>query len=120
MSDGPGFDDIIVRAGVKQTESQDGAVLLDIEQGICFGLNAVGLRIWEMLKQRFSIEQIANSLELEFHVPRSQLISDICEFVAHLESKYLIAHENETIKEATPAKRSRLGRLSRFFKGGRA
>src|SRR2546423_7552409 len=38
---------------VRETITQDGAVLLDIEQGLCFSMNPVGARIWEMLKQGY-------------------------------------------------------------------
>jgi hypothetical protein len=84
------LENISISPRVKQTESEDGAVLLDIEQGICFSLNAVGLKIWEMLKRQSPIGQIADSLEREFHIPRAEIIADVCDFVAHLESKQLI------------------------------
>ena len=68
---------LTIAAGVRETASEDGAVLLDIEQGICFSLNPVGLRIWELLKKKYSVGQIADSLAQDFSVPRAQLVSDI-------------------------------------------
>ena len=106
MADMFSLEDISISSGVRQTESEDGAVLLDIEQGICSSLNAIGLKIWEMLKRRSPIEQIADSLEQEFHIPRAELIADICEFVAQLESNRLITHGT-----GEPARR---GLLKRF------
>lgn len=99
MEDLLGFADITISPRVKQTESEDGAVLLDIEQGICFSLNAVGLKIWEMLKRRSPIEQIADSLEKEFHIPRTEIIADICDFVAQLESKHLIGRGTGAVEK---------------------
>jgi len=84
------INDFSIAPGVRETASEDGAVLLDIEQGICFSLNPVGLRIWELLKQRRSLDEIADALGLEFPVSRSQLLSDATEFVAALEAKHLI------------------------------
>jgi Coenzyme PQQ synthesis protein D (PqqD) len=108
MEDLLGFADITISPRVKQTESEDGAVLLDIEQGICFSLNAVGLKIWEMLKRRSPIEQIADSLEKEFHIPRNEIIADICDFVAQLELKHLIGREGiETVEKRKPWTRLR-------------
>src|SRR5580700_10033433 len=75
------FEDITIASGVRETASEDGAVLLDIQQGICFSLNPVGLRVWTMLKQQFSLDQMADSLQQEFHAPRLELVADICEFV---------------------------------------
>jgi hypothetical protein len=86
------FRDIIIAPGVRETASEDGAVLLDIEQGVCFGLNPVGLRIWKMLGQQFSLDQMADALEHEFQAPRPELVADICDFVRQLEVKHLIHH----------------------------
>jgi hypothetical protein len=93
------LENISIPSRVKQTESEDGAVLLDIEQGICFSLNVVGLKIWEMLKRQCPIGQIADSLEQEFHIPRAQIIADICDFVAQLESKHLIARGTAAVEK---------------------
>jgi hypothetical protein len=90
MSEPATITDFTIAPGVRETASEDGAVLLDIEQGICFSLNPVGLRIWELLKNRCSIDQIADALGKEFPVPHSQLLSDASEFIEALEGKHLI------------------------------
>jgi hypothetical protein len=105
------LEHISISPRVKQTESEDGAVLLDIEQGICFSLNAVGLKIWEMLKRQSPIEQIADSLAQEFHIPRAEIIADICDFVTQLESKHLIA------RGTAPVEKRRLWTKLRFLGG---
>jgi hypothetical protein len=86
------LENITIAPGVRETASVDGAVLLDINQGICFSLNPVGLKIWEMLKQHYGLEQMLDSLECDFHVPRAELALDIRNFVGELESKHLISH----------------------------
>jgi hypothetical protein len=90
MSDLTTSTDFTIAPGVRETASEDGAVLLDIEQGICFSLNPVGLRIWELLKKRRSLDQIADTMGQEFSVSRSQLLSDATEFIKALEGKHLI------------------------------
>jgi hypothetical protein len=90
MSEPVTITDFTIAPGVRETASEDGAVLLDIEQGTCFSLNPVGLRIWELLKKRCSLDQIADTLGQEFPVPRSQLLSDASEFIKALEGKHLI------------------------------
>lgn len=87
---------------VRETINQDGAVLLDIKQGVCFSMNPVGARIWEMLKKEYSVDQIAASLESEFSVPRSQIEVDICEFIENLVSRKLVdvGIKNETYKKS--------------------
>jgi len=90
MSDPATITDFTIAPGVRETASADGAVLLDIEQGICFSLNPVGLRIWELLKKRYSLDQIADDLGQDFPVPRAQLLSDASEFIESLEARHLI------------------------------
>ena len=97
MSETSTITDFTIARGVRETASEDGAVLLDIEQGICFSLNPVGLRIWELLKERSSLDQIADSLSQEFSVPRTQLLSDAREFIEALEAKHLIRRPNDTV-----------------------
>jgi hypothetical protein len=90
MSEPATITDFTIAPGVRETTSEDGAVLLDIEQGVCFSLNPVGLRIWELLKKQCSLDQIADALGQEFSVPRSQILSDASEFIEALEGKNLI------------------------------
>jgi hypothetical protein len=91
--------DITIAPGVRQTASEDGAVLLDTEQGICFSLNPIGLTIWEMMKQHPSLELVVSALEQQFQVPRAQLEADVLEFVTELENKRLIFRGSQPHKK---------------------
>ena len=104
--------DLTIAPGVRETASEDGAVLLDIEQGVCFSLNPVGLRIWELLKRRCSLGEIADALAHDFSVPRAQLLADAAEFIEALEAKHLIHRPGQT-----PAKKSWFSRTLRRRKG---
>src|SRR6266403_2646474 len=81
--------DLMIAPSVRETASEDGAVLLDIEQGICFSLNPVGLKIWELLKKHYSVDQIADVLGQDFQVPRPQIHSEVVDFLQALEAKGL-------------------------------
>jgi hypothetical protein len=97
MEDPITTEDIVIAPGVRETASEDGAVLLDIEQGICFSLNPVGLKIWELLKTHHSVDEIADDLAQDFPVSRSQLHSDVVEFIQSLEAKRLIRRPGHTV-----------------------
>lgn len=101
-----------VARGVRETVNQDGAVLLDIEQGLCFSLNPIGSRIWGMLKEGRSLDEITDALEQEFRVPRTQLLGDISDFLKQLEKMRLIG------ERSSPA--GRRGFLSRLFARNRS
>ncbi len=98
---------IKIAKGVRETVNQDGAVLLDIEQGLCFSLNPVGTKIWEMIKDGRSVDEIAEALEEEFHLPRTQLLTDISDFLKQLENMRLVGNQS------SPAERR--GFLSRLL-----
>ncbi len=95
-----------VANGVRDTVSEDGAALLDIEQGLCFSMNPVGAKIWEMVKRGYAANQIVDSLEEEFRLPRTQLDTDVSGFLKQLEKMKLVGEESEHP--------DRYGFLSRF------
>ena len=84
---------LTVAKGVRETVNQDGAVLLDIDQGLCFSFNPVGTRIWEMIKDGMSEGEIADALQREFHLPHAQLLCDISDFVTQLENMRLVGNQ---------------------------
>jgi hypothetical protein len=98
---------IKVAEGVRETVNQDGAVLLDIEQGLCFSLNPVGTRIWEMIKDGRSVDEIADTLEEEFRLPRAQMLTDVSDFVTQLNNMRLVGNR--------PSPADRRGFLSRLL-----
>ena len=95
-------------ADVRNVNTQDGAVLLDVDQGLCFSMNPVGARIWELLKANHSIDSIADKLAVECSVPREQVLADVREFLAELEKQRLLVSSGNKEK-------GKSGRLQRFF-----
>jgi hypothetical protein len=78
MENGKNESSIRLAKSVRETINQDGAVLLDIKQGLCFSMNPVGAKIWEMLKQGCPPEAIVDGLEKEFEgVSRGELEMDV-------------------------------------------
>ncbi|HET9791677.1 MAG TPA: PqqD family protein [Candidatus Angelobacter sp.] len=75
---------------VKATASEDGAVLLDVERGICFSVNAVGLKIWTLFQADAGPAEIIRQLGAEYEVSGEQLKNDFEEFVRNLKSNRLL------------------------------
>ena len=91
MENGKTETQIKLSESVRETTNQDGAVLLDIEQGLCFSMNPVGAKIWEMLKQGCPPAAIVDGLEKECEgVERSQLEMDVADFLNELHRRRLI------------------------------
>lgn len=65
-------------------------VLLDLEAGTYYGLNAVGGMIWKSLEGGAkSIAQLCDELELEFDVDRATLEADVAALAADLQANGL-------------------------------
>ena len=69
---------------------EGGVVLLDIESGGYYGLNEVGSRIWALLHEERSPNEILSALRSEYGVPEEWLRSDIQRFLHHLQTNGLI------------------------------
>jgi len=75
---------------VRASMNDDGAVLLDIEQGICFSLNPSGATIWKGLSAGQTRNEIAESLKKTFEiVPDARIIEDLDSFLEELRKKGL-------------------------------
>jgi len=78
---------------VRATYSEDGAVLLDINKGLCYGLNPVAARIWitiETSQAGITLDGIVDALETQFKVPREKLGDDIGKYLSKLEHMGLV------------------------------
>ena len=75
---------------VRSTHNQDGAVVLDVLHGQMYRLNFVGSRMLELLKQAYTEEQIADEISRAFGVARETVVTDLQEFLAHLQKHHLL------------------------------
>jgi hypothetical protein len=66
------------------------AVLLELESGRYFGLDAVGTRIWALLSDHRHLDPVYRELLAEFEAPPEQLRDDLCSFVDELVSRSLL------------------------------
>lgn len=65
-------------------------VLLDLASGTYFGLNPVGSRIWALLDQVVSIDEICQRLEAEYDVTPEILRDDVESLLMQLLEKGLV------------------------------
>lgn len=74
-------------------EVSDGAVLLQMEDEVYFGLNTVGARIWQLLPPAcVSMDDLCAQLGVAYpDVPAEQLMADVTELLGQLrEAKLLV------------------------------
>lgn len=77
---------------VRESEEYDGIMLFDVQQGLCFGVNAVGGRIWRMMKMNQPLARIIETLVAEFNVPQERVSCDVMTFVELLNEEGLLLH----------------------------
>lgn len=79
-----------VSDGVRSTHGQDGAIVLDVQQGQMFNLNLVGSRILELLEKGSVESDIVNVISREFNTNREVVEKDVREFIESLKKHKLV------------------------------
>lgn len=79
-----------VSDGVRSTHGQDGAIVLDVQQGQMFNLNRVGSRILELLEGGSAESDIVNVISQEFNSSREVVENDVREFIESLRKHKLV------------------------------
>jgi hypothetical protein len=69
------------------------AVLLHVKTGQYYTLNRSGTRIWQLIEQHGTLDQVKHALCAEFDVDLATAQTDVAELVARLESKGLLTTE---------------------------
>jgi Coenzyme PQQ synthesis protein D (PqqD) len=79
-----------VSDGVRSTHGQDGAIVLDINQGQMFNLNLVGSKILELLENGSAESEIVTVICREFNASRETVEGDVREFIESLKQHGLV------------------------------
>jgi hypothetical protein len=75
---------VTISRTVRRTETQDGAVLLDIERGQMFCLNSVGSKILELIASGCGEQEIAHRVSAEYGADIDIVRADVREFLEAL------------------------------------
>jgi hypothetical protein len=86
---------IIVAADhVTSAEVEDESIILDLEEGIYYGLNPTGARIWKEIQQPSTIREITSVVISDYNVDKEQCIKDVKSLVHELKKNNLIEVED--------------------------
>lgn len=84
-------DKLIRNSNLMASAIDDELVMMDMEQGNYFGLNAVGAHIWAVLETPQSREDIVSSVKNDFDAPdQSALEKEVLEFIQTMIDNKLI------------------------------
>jgi hypothetical protein len=84
---------IALSADVISQEVSGETVLLDLESENYFGLDEVGTRIWQLIKETNDLNTIYNTLLSEYEVPAERLQQDLTTLLTEIEGLGLIVLE---------------------------
>ena len=72
-------NDSIIKVVSEQVATEIGGemVILHLKSGQYYGLNSVGLRIWELLQRTTSVGQILETLITEYDAPPASIERDL-------------------------------------------
>jgi hypothetical protein len=71
-------------------------VLLELASGTYFGLDPVGARIWELLSEGHSVDDICATMQSEYDAAADVLMQDVLNLVETLTSKGLIQAQGQS------------------------
>ena len=89
---------------VRSTYTQDGAVLLDVDKGLCYSLNVVAAKVWNTLEQcqtGATLSSLVDAMGTHFDIPRQQLEADIAEHLEKLEKMGLVRQDFARYSQAS-------------------
>lgn len=75
---------------IRQTQTMDGGVLLDVRHGQMFCLNLVGAKIIQLLERGYDESRIADKISRDYGVSRELVRADVIEFIEALEKNHIL------------------------------
>ncbi len=86
----------VVVASSNQLSSsiEDEAVILGLEQGVYYGLNPIGARIWSLVQEPRQVSEIWELILAEYDVDRGRCERDIVAILTELDEQGLLELRN--------------------------
>ena len=75
---------------IRQTQTVDGGILLDVHHGQMFCLNVVGSKILELMQQGYDESRITEEISRDYQVPRDTVRADVLDFIESLHKHHVL------------------------------
>jgi hypothetical protein len=85
---------VVVSPEQVSTNLEDEAVILHLKDGVYYGLNPVGARIWNLLQESRTVEEIRDIILEEYEVDQERCEQDLENLLQELLDKGLIELKN--------------------------
>jgi len=84
---------VTVEEEVVSCDLEDEAAILDLKEGIYYGLDPVGARIWKLLQKPVKVNEILETLLEEYEVGREECRGDLMELLEEMKDNGLVKIE---------------------------
>ena len=74
------------------------AAILNLKNSVYYGMNPVGARVWDLLKQPRSVAELRDTLLEEFEVDEERCGKDLLALLGTLQGEGLIEVRNTTVR----------------------
>lgn len=78
------------RTGLIEAEVDGELVGLHVDNGACYGFNKTATRVWALIEEPKSLEQLCEALTSEYEVDRETCERELLPLIDELESEKLI------------------------------
>ncbi len=97
--------DTVVVASPEQVSSKLGeeVVILNLRNGVYYGLDPIGTRIWELIQEPRSVRQVCEVLLEEYDVTFEQCAEDVLALMRDLQAQGLIETRDAQARKRPPA-----------------
>lgn len=89
---------VVVSRDQVSTNLSGEEVILSVRDGVYYGLDPVGARIWALLQEPRTLDQVADTIVTEYAVERDRALADLLAVAGHLLDSGLI----EVVPEPAP------------------
>jgi hypothetical protein len=83
-------DQFVIHPSVICRELSGETVLLNLESGVYYGLDAVGTRVWQLLMQGCTIASVRDTMIEEYDVAPDVLNADVIRLVGDLRDRGIV------------------------------
>jgi hypothetical protein len=79
------------RPGMIEAEAAGELVGLHVDRGVCYGFNATATRVWQLIEQPRSVDELTATLMAEHDVDEAECRAGIADLLAKLADEQLVS-----------------------------
>lgn len=80
----------VISDAIRQAETADGEILLDVHHGQMFSLNVVGAKVLQMVRKGYDTSHIANEISRDYGANADVVRADVIEFIEALRRHHIL------------------------------